>query len=294
MPKRASLIRKTPGLSRAADTLNKQGYDIQTVDWENIHSTHASLMVIPSPTQTLSATDTNHVTQFLRDGGRLLILSDPSSQDSLTPLLSSWGIQLGTGILADEQDRLGRGSPTALMVRTFTTHDITENFTTPIIFPVSRSVTFDANEGENWDFEPLVHTSPKSWEETTLTNTEPVFDEGVDPKGPFAVAAVLMSKRVGQDQKPESAIVIVGKCCVCHQWMAHVSRKHRFFSKNHGMARTRRSPCLAHAQGAGISPVCAKPFPGTIAGLFSSPLPATTRLIFRPLRVETKAKPITC
>jgi ABC-type uncharacterized transport system involved in gliding motility auxiliary subunit len=213
---------ETPGLSRAADALKKQGYEVNTVDWKNVHSSNASLLVIPSPTQSLLREDVNQITQFLRNGGRLLVLNDPSSQDSLDPLLTPWGIQLGTGILADEQDRLGRGSPTALMVRTFTTHDITDNFTTPIIFPVSRSVTFDATQGKDWDFESLAQTSPKSWEETTLTNTEPVFNEDQDPKGPFTVAAVLTSKRMGQDQIPESAIVIVGNAAFAtNGWLTY-------------------------------------------------------------------------
>ena len=213
---------ETPGLSRAADALNKQGYAITTVTWDEFPSITASLAVIPSPTQTLTVDDVNRTAQFLRKGGRLLILSDPSSKDALDPLLSPWGIQLGSGILADEQDRLGRGSPTALMVRTFTTHDITENFTTPIIFPVSRSVTFDASKGTHWDYESLTHTSPKSWEETTLTNTEPVFDEDQDTKGPFTVAGVLTSKRVGQDGKPESAIIIVGNAAFAtNGWLTY-------------------------------------------------------------------------
>ncbi len=213
---------ETPGLSRAADALKKQGYEIATVEWGNISTSNASLMVIPSPTHVVEPEDVNQITQFLKKGGRLLILSDPASKDSLEPLFSQWGIQLGAGILADEQDRLGRGSPTALMVRTFTTHDITENFTTPIIFPVSRSVTFDAATGKNWDFVSLAQTSPKSWEETTLTNTEPTNDEAVDPQGPFTVAAALTSKRMGADQKPESAIVIVGNAAFAtNGWLTY-------------------------------------------------------------------------
>ena len=213
---------ETPGMSRAADALKKQGYEVKGIDWDTIEASNASLLVIPSPMQTLLPNNVTQINKFLRRGGRLLVLADPSSKDSLDPLLSQWGIQLGTGILADEQDRLGRGSPTALMVRTFTTHDITENFTTPIIFPVSRSITYDAAQGKNWDFEPLAHTSEKSWEETTLTSTEPVLDEGSDPEGPFSVAAVLTSKRVGQDQQLESAIVIVGNAAFASNgWLTY-------------------------------------------------------------------------
>jgi ABC-type uncharacterized transport system involved in gliding motility auxiliary subunit len=213
---------ETPGLSRAADALKKQGYAVAAVDWKNVNSSKASILVIPSPTQPLISEDVNHITQFLGNGGRLLILGDPSSKESLDPLLSRWGVQLGTGILADEQDRLGRGSPTALMVRTFTTHDITEDFTTPIIFPVSRSVMFNATQGKNWDFIALAQTSPKSWEETLLTKAEPVFNEDQDTKGPFTVAALLTSKRMGQDQKPESAIVIVGNAAFAtNGWLTY-------------------------------------------------------------------------
>ncbi len=213
---------ETPGLSRAADALTKQGYAVEPVDWHDLQTNKASLLIIPSPTQPFLGNAVKQITQFLANGGRLLIMSDPSSHESLDGLLSLWGIQLGKGILADEQDRIGRGSPTALMVRTFTTHDITENFTTPIIFPVSRSVTFNATQGKDWDFVSLAQTSPKSWEETNLTNTEPVFDEDQDQKGPFTVAALLTSKRMGQDQKPESAIVIVGNAAFAtNGWLTY-------------------------------------------------------------------------
>lgn len=201
---------ESPGLSRAADALNKQGYAVEPMDLNDLQTSQAALLVIPSPTQPIREKGINQITQFLRSGGRLLIMSDPSSHESLDSLLSPWGIQLGKGIIADEQHRLGRGSPTALMVRTFTTHDITEDFTTPIIFPVSRSVTFDSTTGKNWDFVSLARTSPESWEETTLDKTQPVFNKDQDLKGPFTIAALLTSKRVGQDQKPESAIIIVG------------------------------------------------------------------------------------
>lgn len=140
----------------------------------------------------------------------MLIMGDPGSQTSLTPLLSPWGIQLGTGILADEQDRLGRGSPTALLVRTFTTHDITEDFTTPILFPVSRAVTFDPAQGRDWEYIPLAQTSPESWEETNLTSTQLEFTEGQDQKGPFTVASLLTPKPIDQPSPAQSAILIVG------------------------------------------------------------------------------------
>ncbi|MEE9233789.1 MAG: DUF4350 domain-containing protein, partial [Nitrospirales bacterium] len=213
---------ESPGLSRAADALTKQGYSIETVKWQDTNTIHPAVLVIPSPTEPLRPEDLNWITQFLTKGGRLLIMNDPSSQASLDPLLSLWGIELGKGILADEQDRLGRGSPTALMVRTFTTHDITKDFTTPIIFPVSRSVTFNPTQGKAWDVVALAQTSKESWEETDLSNAQPEFHEGRDPKGPFTVATLLTSKRMGKDGSPESAIVIVGNAAFAtNGWLTY-------------------------------------------------------------------------
>lgn len=201
---------ESSGLSRAGDALTKQGYAVETVTWQDTASNKAAVLVVASSTVPVSAEDQRWIGQFLEKGGRLLVMGDPASQTSLTPLLSPWGIQLGTGILADEQDRLGRGSPTALLVRTFTTHDITEDFTTPILFPVSRSVTFDATQGKSWEYVALAQTSPESWEERDLTAPQPEFTAGQDPKGPFTVAGLLTPKTLDQSPPSQSAVIIVG------------------------------------------------------------------------------------
>ncbi|HNP31384.1 MAG TPA: hypothetical protein PKK23_20220, partial [Nitrospirales bacterium] len=92
----------------------------------------------------------------------------------------------------------------------FTTHDITEDFTTPILFPVSRSVTFDAAQGKTWEYVALAQTSPESWEETDMTSPQPEFTAGQDPKGPFTVAGLLTRKPVNQSPMDQSAVLIVG------------------------------------------------------------------------------------
>lgn len=201
---------ESSGLSRAGDALTKQGYEVGTVDWQDTASHDAAVLIVASSTEALSTEDQQRISQFLENGGRVLVMGDPGSGTSLDPLFTSWGIQLGTGILADEQDRLGRGSPTALLVRTFTTHDITEDFTTPILFPVSRSVTFDAAQGKTWEYVALAQTSPKSWEETDLMSPQPEFTEGQDAKGPYTVAGLLTRKPADQSPNAQSAVLIVG------------------------------------------------------------------------------------
>ncbi len=199
------------GLSRLHDALSKQGYQVNTLDLSGGSTTiQSSVLIIASPTHPIPSEVERHIASFVQGGGRLLLMGDPNREPPLPSLLEAWGIEMGTGILADAQDRLGRGSPTALLVRTFTTHDITEDFTSPILFPVSRSVSFHSQQGPEWDFIPLAQTSPESWEEMDLTDSQPTFDEEQDSKGPFTVAGLLTSKAQGPDARPLSAIVIIG------------------------------------------------------------------------------------
>ena len=180
------------------------------------------------------------------------------------------------------------------MVRTFTTHDITENFTTPIIFPVSRSVTFDATQGKDWDFVSLAQTSPKSWEETTLTNAEPVFNEDQDPKGPFTVAAVLTSKRVGQDQKPESAIVIVGNAAFAtNGWLTYPGNTDFFLKTMAWLAQEEALVSLTPKEPA-FHPFVPNPSQEQALVFFQVLFLPSADFVFRPLRMEKAAKPITC
>ncbi|MGD9849889.1 MAG: GldG family protein [Nitrospirales bacterium] len=202
---------ESSGLSRAKDALTKQGYELTSLNLSELRaSIQPSVLIIPSPTQPISLEGQQIIENFVKNGGRLLLMGDPDKETPLASVLKKWGIEMGNGILADAQDRLGRGSPTALLVRTFTTHDITEDFTSPILFPVSRSVNFDSEIGQEWDFVALAQTSPNSWEEMDRTNSQPTFEEGQDAKGPFTVAALLTSKAQGPDAQPLSAIVIIG------------------------------------------------------------------------------------
>ena len=105
--------------------------------------------------------------------------------------LTQWGIALGKGIVVDERDRLGRGSPTALLIRTFTGHDITEDFTVPILLPVSRYIDFDPEAGKDWEFVSLAQTSPESWAEINLAEKTPTLNPEEDIKGPFTIAGAL-------------------------------------------------------------------------------------------------------
>ncbi|MGB0911114.1 MAG: GldG family protein [Nitrospirales bacterium] len=202
---------QSSGLSRAKDALNKQGYDIDTIPkMSEDRETDPAVIILASPQESLTEKEVTHLQHYLASGGHLLLLVDPQNKDSVQSLTHQWGVTLGKGIVVDEQHRLGRGSPTALQIRTFTGHDITDEFTVPILLPVSRHIDFDIEKGKDWDFVSLAQTSEKSWAEVNLTNTEPELNPEEDLEGPLTIAAALTAKTSSQGAQGFGKVVIIG------------------------------------------------------------------------------------
>ena len=200
------------GLSIAKEALVKQGYDVGTVVLLQEHAVpkDASVLVLPGPQRMVTREEKDRIGRYVADGGRLLILLDPDSKAELDDLLRQWGIEAGKGVLVDLQDRLAQGDLTALMVRTFTEHEITQDFTFAVLFPVSRHLVFHDEAGKDWDFVPLARTSARSWAETNLKGRVVSFSPKEDVQGPLPLAAALTPKKAPEDGKRRAAIVVVG------------------------------------------------------------------------------------
>lgn len=184
------------GFSLAQEALIKQGYEVNQVSLLQEEFTHEgkAVLVIAGPRHSISSTELEQISKFLNAGGRILLLIDPQTTTGLEKLTAQWGVTLGSGIIVDQLDRIPRGSPTALRVRRFTSHEITSDFTQPVIFPVARMIAFDEATGQGWKFTPLAHTSEKSWAERSLDDKNPVFNEKKDIRGPLTIAGILELK----------------------------------------------------------------------------------------------------
>ena len=209
---RSLLDQQQAGYSRAKDALVKQGYGVETAEFldGSTNEQNTSVVVLASPQQPLTEDERFNLAKFLQSGGRVFVLADPQNKEVLDSLTEQWGVTLGKGIVVDERDRLGRGSPTALLIRTFTGHDITEDFTTPILLPVSRYIDFDPEQGKNWEFVSLAQTSPESWAEINLAEKTPILNPEEDIKGPFTIAGALRPQTPSENPSRDPAMVIVG------------------------------------------------------------------------------------
>ncbi|NGZ98596.1 MAG: hypothetical protein CV089_21175 [Nitrospira sp. WS110] len=200
------------GLSIAKEALIRQGYDVGTVSLlkESAVPDNTSVLVLAGPRRSVLKDEQDRIRAYVEKGGHLLVLADPDTQTGLESLLAHWGLGLGPGVLVDLQDRLAQGDLTALLVRTFTEHEITQDLTSAVLFPLSRHVTFDEEVGKDWDFVPLARTSPNSWAETNMQGRVVSLSEKEDVKGPLPMAAALAPKQALKEGEPRQAIAVIG------------------------------------------------------------------------------------
>ena len=204
--------RERTGLSAAKDILIKQGYDVGTLSLlkEEAVPDHTAILVVAGPRRPVTPDEQARIHHYVEKGGHLLLLIDPDTQADLNPLLNQWGLGVGPGALVDLQDRLAQGDLTSLLVRTFTEHEITQDLSAAVLFPLARHITFDEQVGNAWDYVPLARTSPNSWAETDLKGRVVNLNEQEDIKGPLPMAAALTPKVAPEEGKPRPAIVVIG------------------------------------------------------------------------------------
>ncbi len=206
---------ESEGYSLAKEALTNQGYDVDTLlllQETRVPET-TSVLVVAGPQHPVTKPEQERIARYVAEGGRLLVLLDPGSRANLDDLVAQWGIEAGKGILVDLLDRPALGDLTSLMVRTFTEHEITHDFNSAVLFPVSRHMVFHENTGGEWNFVPLARTSAQSWAETdvdALTDRVVNFNAEQDVKGPLPLAGALTPKEAAEEGQPRAAIVIVG------------------------------------------------------------------------------------
>ncbi|HXX73867.1 MAG TPA: DUF4350 domain-containing protein [Nitrospiraceae bacterium] len=200
------------GFSMAKDALTKQGYDVGTLSLLQTAAVpeNTAVLVLAGPRRPVTREEQERIQSYVDTGGHLLALIDPDSQADLDPMLKHWGLGVGPGVLVDLQDRLAQGDLTALLVRTFTEHEITQDLTSAVLFPLARHVTFDEQVGKDWDYVPLARTSANSWAETDIKGRVVSLNEKEDVKGPLPMAAALAPKKQPEEGKPSPAIVVIG------------------------------------------------------------------------------------
>lgn len=167
---------------------------------------NSSLLVIASPTVPLLAGEVRILKEYLHNGGNLLWLLDPDSQN-ITELQQLLGITRLPGTIVDSGSRLyGVDDPSFVLISEYIRHPITYNFSNITVFPVASALN-DSEESE-FAIETLMNTVVNSWTETGPIAGKVQFDpDSSETEGPLTLAYALTRE---MENQAEQRIIVIG------------------------------------------------------------------------------------
>lgn len=171
------------GFSRVAQGLAARGYPLSTISLMSVSSVpnDASLLVTAGPTEVYGEDELIKLREYIRRGGRLLILADP--EDRSDPVLGLLGIGQKAGGVVDASSNLGGMDPSTPLVLSYPENPMTHNFKLGTAYPGAAALV--SSDGRFFDYTPLIRTS----EGSSLLGTR--------EKGPFTLGYLVTSKRDG-------------------------------------------------------------------------------------------------
>jgi ABC-type uncharacterized transport system involved in gliding motility auxiliary subunit len=205
------------GYSGAKTSLEKSLYGVKKVLLlrENTIPSDCTVFVVGGPEKDLAPAITSTLREFVKAGGKLLVLSSaPMKGDAanLSALLKEWNIEAGQDVVVDVSvtGQLAGSSEFAPTVIQYPFHDITKDFARDrrvvTAFPVARSMQAGTASVEGVAAQNLLETSQDSWAESDLALKGRVqFEEGKDRKGPISLAAVATVRGKAPEPAPSPA-----------------------------------------------------------------------------------------
>ncbi|MBN2468688.1 MAG: Gldg family protein [Deltaproteobacteria bacterium] len=154
----------------------------------------AAAVVVGGPKRDFTTTEVKQFEEYLQRGGSVFFALDPDfEKGELTSFLERYEVDVGDDIVVDPEDYLIEKGPMVPIIPFYIAHKITEDFTTPTVFPLVRSVGKGTTKIKGLNMKSLARSSEKSWAESDVKSAEEgtyEFDHQDDQKGPITVAMV--------------------------------------------------------------------------------------------------------
>jgi hypothetical protein len=209
-------------------TLKGENMDTQTINFHTNKNAQndADILIIAGPSEPFLPDEISHVREYLKKGGKVLMLLSAGMDVKLDGLLKEWGVVLEDVVVVDQQCNSVMGlmkDYTAPQVTDYGTvfHPITKDLkakelATPFIF--CRSMEKDKDAPQDMQITEIAHSSKDSWGETdiagVLSQGKARLDTG-EKKGPLTLAFAISKPVSGTaassaEQLPETRMVVIG------------------------------------------------------------------------------------
>ncbi len=195
------------GYSEARRLLEEDNFQVEplslvitdTIPLEN------SVLVVADPQTAFQPRTEQVIADYLAQGGRMLLLSDPLHPPPLPDLLAQAGLAWNEDLLIDQQSELG--NPLAPVVIEYPFHAITRDVNGPTVFFKTRTLTRTNETSEGVSIQSLLQSTENSQSVTDFGDGE-VRPQPGDPRGPltfgYAVEGTLNANQ--SDDADDSAV----------------------------------------------------------------------------------------
>jgi gliding motility-associatede transport system auxiliary component len=204
------------GLSGAQQLLGSDNFELE--EWASLGKPAVpegtDLLVIAGPAGSFVPPELNAFSAYLNNGGRMLLLLDPTPDPTggaglvstgLEGWLSRFGIKTGQNIVIDPPNMLPFGE--IMFAKDYGDHPITKALAEgnrAVLLSVVRSVAPGSAPGIK--LTELVRTSPEGWGETDLINT--TAHDPRDVAGPVSIGVVAESSSTAPGKQPMRLVVL--------------------------------------------------------------------------------------
>lgn len=195
------------GYSEVREALENTRYQVEElvlVEKAEIPS-DAELLMVAGPKSELLPLEYQAIEKYLRAGGKMLLMVEPNSPNSLKDFLSKFGADWKPKKVVLETNslqQLAGGNPLTPIVTTYDrNHEITREAKQLTLFPIATPVEKAKEIPSGQTVVSLFSSSPKSLE-TDLQGDKVKVNQATDRKGPLSLALAI-SASVGQPEKKD-------------------------------------------------------------------------------------------
>ena len=195
-----------------------------------------SILAIIGPLQNFQDEEIEIIRTYLKRNGRMILAMGPSfagdNLEKLREITNSYGVRLNNNFVIDQISNVNGSQGTAPVIKKYsTTSPITSDFKASTFFPLVSSISLRKIDLHFGKSELLAFSSgfPAGWAEANteeLITGKVTYNEGVDTKGPIAVAASWAQNSVGKNR---TKFIVIGNSTFVQNSYQRVGANYSFF-----------------------------------------------------------------
>lgn len=153
----------------------------------------ASALVLAGPKAPLGEIREKWLLNYVRNGGRLLVMADPLTVAFSPEFWQAFGLGLPDGLVVDPETNLAGTGEVFVVSHEYPDHALTKGLSSPVIWPLAGCFTVGDEQQRSIKgvTYAIAQSSPSSWLETdraSLAAGAPRYQADQDKPGPLALA----------------------------------------------------------------------------------------------------------